>query len=466
MKKIIFFIFFFLVISCSTTDEIYDDLTAPDYVSSSRSRNLEIPPDLSEIESNDSYSVPGEVKSYQDYIEREKSLNSELNNVNIKKVIENPDGIKIVKSGTLRWMTVDKKPEILWPHIKDFWEEMGFRITVANKRTGIIETQWTDTNDIKLESNSGAISRFDKWLDSLSGFADKRKFRTRIELTEDGKTEIYISQRSVDAALDQHSKILETRNSEYNVSTIYKIQEYIPDGEDGEKIEISESRKLDDYEIDSELLTRLMIKLGAADFDAREKVANPLILVKAKLINDKSDTYLKMLDPYDRSWRRLGLALDIIGFVTEDKNRSEGIFYVRFSQIDLPSKKDEEDNEGIIDKLIFWDDDETKKPKAEETESLDAPINVPEVKPIDEEYDSNSLTKKTQDEETWVSKIWPTWGGEAEEKTLPNNEKRFRIRIKANDEKSSVVFLDFPSGKKNNSNDAKKVLNILYEHLK
>ncbi len=37
----------------------------------------------------------------------------------------------------------------------------------------------------------------------------------------------------------------------------------------------------------------------------------------------KDDKYIKMNDPYERAWRSLGLALDIIGFVTEDKNRSE-----------------------------------------------------------------------------------------------------------------------------------------------
>jgi outer membrane protein assembly factor BamC len=48
-----------------------------------------------------------------------------------------------------------------------------------------------------------------------------------------------------------------------------------------------------------------------------------------------------MFDPYDRSWRRLGLALDIIGFITEDKNRSDGIYYVRFSELELPQQQDE-----------------------------------------------------------------------------------------------------------------------------
>ncbi len=88
---------------------------------------------------------------------------------------------------------------------------MGFRVLVANKRTGIIETEWMDTEDLKLDSNSGALSTFDKWLDSLSGFADKRKFRTRVEYGETDTTEIYISQRSAEAAADQHARILETR---------------------------------------------------------------------------------------------------------------------------------------------------------------------------------------------------------------------------------------------------------------
>ena len=82
----------------------------------------------------------------------------------------------------------------------------------------------------------------------------------------------------------------------------------------------------------------MMIKLGATDFDAEKKINNPEILVKAEWINNKIESYIKMFDPYDRSWRRLGLALDIIGFLTEDKNRSEGIYFVRFSEVELPSR--------------------------------------------------------------------------------------------------------------------------------
>ena len=35
-------------------------------------------------------------------------------------------------------------------------------------------------------------------------------------------------------------------------------------------------------------------------------------------------------DGFDRAWRRVGLALDRIGFTVEDRDRSKGIFFVRY----------------------------------------------------------------------------------------------------------------------------------------
>jgi outer membrane protein assembly factor BamC len=486
MKNIIYLTLLSLLISCSATEEIYDDLTSPDYVSSSKSARLEVPPDLSELEQSESYSVPGEAKSYKDYLNREEGLLASSDGNNQKKIISNPDGIKIVKSGNLRWLVVDKDPDIIWPHVKDFWEELGFRVLVANKRTGIIETEWMDTDDLKLDSNTGVLSTFDKWLDSLSGFKDKRKFRTRVEYGEGDITEIYISQRSAEAAADQHVRILKERDVGYNPSTLYKIEEYKEDSADGngKKVDISETRNIDDYEIDSELLTRLMMKLGASNLDAENKINNPEIIVKSEFINNKTESYIKLFDPYDRAWRRLGLALDIIGFVTEDKNRSDGIYYVRFSEIDLPEQKDESDDEsGIIDTLIFWDDDKKNKDDHNSEENISdeeiiyekgdkkfTGIETPEIKSLDEDYNNeefdNNINKADAEEETWFSSIWPSWGSEDESKSLPDNEKRYRVRIKPGDNNITNVYLDYPSGRKNNSNDAKKVLKILHEHLK
>jgi outer membrane protein assembly factor BamC len=392
----------------------------------------------------------------------------------------------IVKSGNLRWLVVEEEPSLLWPHIVEFWEDLGFRVMIANKRTGIIETEWMDTSDIKIDQKEkGVLSNFDKWLDSLSGFADKRKFRTRIEIGESKNTEIYISQRSAEAAADRHSQILSGRSSEYNPSTIYKIEEY-KSGDDSKKevVEMSEQREIDDYEIDSELLTRLMIKLGATDLYAQEKVSNPQEIIKAKLNESEDDISITMYDGYERAWRRLGLALDIIGFVTEDKDRSNGIYYVRFSEIELPTETKEED-EGLIDSLIFWGDDKEDEEKNDQSnkppedlkqqpEDSNEPeftgIEAPEVKPIDEDYVpeeyANNSENKSDEEETWVTKLWPSWGDDDEAGILPKNEKRYRIRIKPLGENTSTVYLDYPNGKKNISKEAGKVLKIINEHLK
>lgn len=486
-KKYYFlFALIFLLTSCSTTEEIFDDITAPDYVNSSKAKRLEIPPDLNELEVNNSYEVPGEAKSYKDFLNKEQATLENSNNANRKKVIENPDGMTIVKSGNLRWLVVEEEPSLLWPHVIEFWEDLGFRILIANKRTGIIETEWMDTSDIKLDQKEkGALSTFDKWLDSLSGFADKRKFRTRIEIGEEKNTEIYISQRSAEAAADQHTRILRTRSSDYNPSTIYKIDEYKSGDDSGKEVEISEQRELDDYEIDSELLTRLMIKLGATDLYAQEKVSNPQEIIKAKFNESKDDISITMYDRYERAWRRLGLALDIIGFVTEDKDRSNGIYYVRFSEIELPTEIKEEEEEGLIDSLIFWGDDEKDQEKndqpdkpsedlKQQPEDSNVPeftgIEAPEVKPIDEDYVpeeyQNNSDYKSDEEETWVSKLWPSWGDDDESGILPKNEKRYRIRIKPSSENTSIVFLDYPNGQKNISKEASKVLKIINEHLK
>jgi len=486
-KNYLIIILFFGLLGCSTTEDFFDDITSPDYVNSSKAKRLEVPPDLSEIEASSEYNVPGKAKSYKDYLDREQKLVSENNNPDRKKIIENPDGMKIIKSGNLRWLHIEKEPDMIWSHVKDFWEDLGFRVLVSNKRAGIMETEWMDTNDIKLDqAQKGILSNFDQWLDSLSGFADKRKFRTRVEIGEGGGTEVYISQRSAEAAADQHARILETRSSDYNPSTIYKIEEYKSDG-DSKKVDldIKEKREIDDYEIDSELLTRLMIKLGATDFEAKAKVENPEVIIKTEFVDKKNDFYIKMYDPYDRSWRRLGLALDIIGFVTEDKNRSEGIYYVRFNEIDIPEDNNKEE-EGLIDSLIFWDHDkktnsENKDKKTnnqdlivEENVNSDEPtftgIETPEVKPIDkdyipEEYENDTDWKKG-DEETWLTSIWPSWGDEDKDNLLPENEKRYRVRIKPGPENFSVVYIDLPSGKKNTSAEARKILNLINEYLK
>ena len=451
MRRLFVFFLAFHLFACGTMSEIdiIDDITAPDYVSSSKARKLEIPPDLSEIETQDNYEVPGEARSYKNY--KDKQNNTKPSKA--VKVVQDPDGMKIIKSGNLRWLIVDKDPDTLWPYIQDFWEEeMGFKVKVANKRTGVLETEWISTADLSTSSSS----RLDKWLDSMSGFADKRKFRTRLELgSQNGTTEIFLSHRSSFTGADKHKEILENRGDTWNIEKIFTIEEYISEEEDGRSNTAkSEQMKVEDYEINSEILRRLMIKLGATDFDAKEKIERPQEIVKAELINTEQGKFIQMNDPYDRAWRRLSLALDMIGFITEDRDRSKGIFYVKYKDIELPAMEDSEKDKGLIDSLLFWRNEyEAEKEKLKNRTD-----------------DSNLEKSGDKDEELFSDKSWDEkfpilkfWGSDEEKK--PDDEFRYRVRISPMGD-FTKVYLDFPDGSLNNSKESQQIIKIIFEQLK
>ena len=53
-------------------------------------------------------------------------------------------------------------------------------------------------------------------------------------------------------------------------------------------------------------------------------------------------------DAFDRSWRRVGLAIERAGLAVEDKDRVKGIYFLR------PAKAES----GLLDKLQFWNSSE------------------------------------------------------------------------------------------------------------
>ena len=59
------------------------------------------------------------------------------------------------------------------------------------------------------------------------------------------------------------------------------------------------------------------------------------------------NTIIVVNDPFDRSWRKVGLALESAGLVVDDMDREKGIYYLRPVRIDR----------GLLDKLMFWKSD-------------------------------------------------------------------------------------------------------------
>src|SRR5262249_23050384 len=51
---------------------------------------------------------------------------------------------------------------------------------------------------------------------------------------------------------------------------------------------------------------------------------------RARVLEGRPAATLEVDDAFDRAWRRVGLALDRSGFTVEDRDRTQGIYYVRY----------------------------------------------------------------------------------------------------------------------------------------
>ena len=397
-----------------------EQVTAPDYKATGRSRPLEVPPDLTSATTNDAYAIPGST-SYSDFKNGQQQDNGQ------PKILPNPEGMKIVKAGAQRWLVVNAPAEKIWPLIRDFWIDMGFAVKKENPEVGVMETEWIKEGDLMTNDNKGTLDKFDAWLDSLaSGTANRKKFRTRLERgLQDGTTEIYMTHRSVDTAPDDGKEKIRTPYGVVDMG--YK--------NDSKSKEDSKVDSRSD-ELDAELLRRLMVKLGLADKRAKEIIAAPISQKRAEIKKEADgSSSVEIQDPFDRAWRRVGLALDIIGFVIEDKDRSNGIYFVKYADVDIddsPKKK-----KGVLDSLMFWSDDDKKDKQAKDTSQI-------KEKPLSERL--------------------KFWGGSDKEKTNP--EKQYRIKIVSIDNGGSQVVIEYQDGKKNTSSTANRIISLLYDQLK
>ena len=57
---------------------------------------------------------------------------------------------------------------------------------------------------------------------------------------------------------------------------------------------------------------------------------------------------VEMDESFDRAWRRVGLALDRVGFTVEDRDRSKGLYFVRYADPDAGQKKAEA---GVLNRV-------------------------------------------------------------------------------------------------------------------
>lgn len=345
IKTRLFLSFFTTMIALTGCNSIPFMDNTPDYQGASRGKPLEVPPDLTSISSSDVYTVPGSGTTYSEYSEGQTQYQQE------EKILPTPDSVKMERAGSQRWLVVDAPVERIWPVVRDFWTELGFAVRVENPQTGVMETEWVNTSDLIKDPNADYLDKFQGWLDKLNTLQSRQKFRTRLDRgVEQGTTEIFLTHRSLSDAQD---------DGKVRVRTVYGVVDTGYRNEDFDKKKGSADARAIAEDIDAELLRRLMVRLGVEESKSRAIIASGTTEQRATLDKNSDGSFsLAAADPFDRAWRRVGLALDRIGFIVEDRDRSAGAFYVRYSDFEVDNNGKQE--KGWLDKLKFWSDDEVK----------------------------------------------------------------------------------------------------------
>ena len=295
-----------------------------EYKSAGKLPSLEVPPDLTQPTRDDRYAVPDvSPKGSATYSEYAGERKSGTTTSTSAAVLPSVDKMRIERAGTQRWLVAGGTPEQLWPQLKEFWQELGFIVDLELPEAGVMETDWAE-NRAKLPQDI-IRSTLGKVFDSLCSTAERDKFRTRIEQgTEPGITEIYISHRGM-----------------------YEV--YVNEG----KSETRWQPRPAEPELEAEMLRRLMVRLGVEEGRAKTMLTADKQQDRAKLARAADGAgALTLQEPFDRAWRRIGLALDRVGFTVEDRDRSQGMYFVRYIDPEADPKKKGET--GWLDKLAFW----------------------------------------------------------------------------------------------------------------
>ncbi len=278
-----------------------------DYKLSKKAATLDVPPDLTQLQRDNRYSVPDNARgtataSGYSAQSADAAAGAAAGTVPVGAAANS--FMHIERAGDKRWLVVRQTPEQLWPVLKSFWEDNGLAIVVDTPAAGIMETDWAE-NRAKIPQDFIRNS-IGKVIDGLYATGQRDKYRTRLERMPDGSTEVYISHRGTEEVLTG-----------------------------AQKESIIWANRANDPTLEAQFLTKLMGRLGGDQVKAKaivaDAVAQPL---HAKLLGTGASKHLELDEGFDRAWRRVGLGLDRVGFTVEDRDRVQGVYFVRFVDAD------------------------------------------------------------------------------------------------------------------------------------
>lgn len=331
--------------------------------------SLEIPPDLTAPAGDEHYQIPqapsgvvsapdAGVATYSGY-----TRGSSQNRIAGALLPEVP-GVHMEHNNVERWLVINDKAENIWPEIKSFWKENGLTIISEDQAAGVMETNWAENK--AAIAPGGSHDGFNQEFSKAYAAGQRDQYRTRLERGKDNATtNVYISHRGIKQESSPSSAALQWV-----------------------------ARK-PDPELEAIMLQRLMVYFGASKIKAASEVAATSSVAAAAPVSApvepaglaslreiSGNTIIVINDAFDRSWRKVGLAIDSARLAVEDKDREKGIYFLK------PVKLDR----SWLDKLKFW--------KSKEDDSRHYRVYVKdrgascEVSIADQDGNSNKVSKQ------------------------------------------------------------------------
>jgi outer membrane protein assembly factor BamC len=315
---------------CGSVGEMFDSKI--DYKSAGQLPPLEVPPDLTAPARDNRFVVPesGTQSATLSGYQQERKEQGRQGAAGVLPQIEN---IRIERAGSERWLVVPEPPDKIWPVVREFWQERGFLIKQESAEAGVMETDWAENRaNLPQDFIRGLLGRF---AEQVYSSAERDKFRTRLDRTPDGKgTEVYISHRG--------------------------MREVYATNERGNEGQTRWEPRDPDPGLEAEFLRRLMVRLGVQEERAKvAATAGPQQnRAELKKTGDGTDL-LQVNEPFDRAWRRVGLALDRVGFTGEDRDRQNGLYFVRYADPEGDMQKKDAER-GVLSRLFGTSDPKVK----------------------------------------------------------------------------------------------------------
>jgi outer membrane protein assembly factor BamC len=303
---------------CGITEKIFPDRTK-EYKNARAGQPLEVPPDLVTTTLGDA--LPDQTTRLSDYAGEGQGPGEDT-------LLAGGDNVRFRRDRDLVWLEVYGDADRIWSRVRDFWQENGFLLVRDDPNIGLLETDWTET---RLHPPQGVVrSLIGRVWDSLHSAATRDRFRVRIERSGKPHTvELYITHRGIEEVLQDTSEQIQT--------TKWRTRPSEPD-------------------LEAEMARRLMVYLGVGSDQAQSEVDTAeQPAERAELVTEsKTKAVLHLHDDFPDAWRSVGIALDRVGFAVEDRNRSAGIYYVKYTDPEA-----EENKKGFFSKLAFWSDDDS-----------------------------------------------------------------------------------------------------------